>query len=607
MLLLLLTPTLGAQVECKDVTAPPEDILSGRLAIPDPASCAHWSCTALLTPDELTDAHTTLALGDGKAGVVLLGADARAWTLRAAHDGVGEAVVETSGAEGITPGHLAQGVRFDANATHGAFQIDADGAGDRVVVLIGDGAEDVVLKTWCASHARLVGTPVELMIGVEHAAILDGRVVLTSPSGVVSETALMRDHASKRFVPDEAGVWAARTVVRVRDDAGVVRFRSVQQAIRVHERLVEFVGDPRIEPSAGGRWAFAIEADTANHDERVLLCAELWGTDKQGADVPVCWIARVQVPEEGSDRATLEVTFDPAWLTLAGVSPETLEARHVRAQAMDGTTIIEHRDTMPVTLDDRLVYDARPVDRVTASMLTAHTGKFVPTTSARGARSFAGHSLLISHGYCSGGTPFTVGHYSGDVEVFEDFDQNRSNDEFALLIAQQGLGFKSMGIVAHSQGGAAAAHLYTFYFSSLDWPTGNRRIQSVGTPYQGTALAGNAAVLGEIFGAGCGANTDLAYDGAALWLSTIPTSTRQEISYYTTAFEDGFGFDFCEFATDLFLEDPDDGVTEHVRGQLPGANNMGFVEGQCHTDGMRDPPQCRDASRNAVLNTEAAR
>ena len=38
------------------------------------------------------------------------------------------------------------------------------------------------------------------------------------------------------------------------------------------------------------------------------------------------------------------------------------------------------------------------------------------------------------------------------------------------------------------QGGAASLHLYTYYWSGFDYATGNRLIQSVGTPYQGTAL-----------------------------------------------------------------------------------------------------------------------
>ena len=118
-----------------------------------------------------------------------------------------------------------------------------------------------------------------------------------------------------------------------------------------------------------------------------------------------------------------------------------------------------------------------------------------------------GGVLMLVHGYCSGGV-WPTGDFTGDVE-FQDFNQNRSHDQFANLIRTYGNQFPSFGVVAHSQGGAASLHLYTYYWSGLDYSSGSRLIQSVGTPYQGTALAGNLALLGQLFGAGCGTNWDL--------------------------------------------------------------------------------------------------
>jgi len=99
----------------------------------------------------------------------------------------------------------------------------------------------------------------------------------------------------------------------------------------------------------------------------------------------------------------------------------------------------------------------------------------------------------------------------------------------------------------------------------------------------------------------------MTYNGSAAWLSLIPASTRQQVYYYTTSFEDGFGLDYCNFFTDLLLSDPDDGVIERSAGQLSGANNMGHIEGWCHTADMRDPGQCTDQSRNTIMNQEAKR
>jgi hypothetical protein len=164
-------------------------------------------------------------------------------------------------------------------------------------------------------------------------------------------------------------------------------------------------------------------------------------------------------------------------------------------------------------------------------------------------------------------------------------------------------------VVAHSQGGAASLHLYTYYWSGLDNATGARLIQSVGTPYQGTNLAGILATLGSWFGVGCSSNNNLSYSGAASWLAGIPTWARGKVNYYTTSFKltNWYTNDYCQFATDLVLSDPEDGTTEQAKGQVSGAINRGHVTGQCHTAGMRDPAQYLNASRNSTMNTNAAR
>jgi hypothetical protein len=92
------------------------------------------------------------------------------------------------------------------------------------------------------------------------------------------------------------------------------------------------------------------------------------------------------------------------------------------------------------------------------------------------------------------------------------------------------------------------------------------------TIFAGTTLAGNVAILGEIFGVGCGTNTDLQYSGASTWLSSIPSWAKAATRYHTTSFKDNWwSYDYCHLATDLLLSDPDDGTTEKWAGQLPGA------------------------------------
>ena len=133
-------------------------------------------------------------------------------------------------------------------------------------------------------------------------------------------------------------------------------------------------------------------------------------------------------------------------------------------------------------------------------------------------------------------------------------------------------------------------------------------MQCVGSPLEGTALAGNIAALGQVLGIQCGANYDMTYDGAAAWLSTIPSSARAKLYTHTTTFNDvPFFYDYCSIASDAFLSDPEDGVVEHSAGHIVGANDMGLRSGWCHVGGMRDPAQTGDSSRNATMNTQGAR
>lgn len=75
--------------------------------------------------------------------------------------------------------------------------------------------------------------------------------------------------------------------------------------------------------------------------------------------------------------------------------------------------------------------------------------------------------------------------------------------------------------------------------------------------------------------------------------------------YATIALKKTGWFDSCNFATNMVLDTPNDGTTELVRTQLPGANNMGVTEKQCHTEDMNYPAQTADAARNALLDSYA--
>ncbi|MFZ9915476.1 MAG: conditioned medium factor, partial [Phycisphaerales bacterium] len=317
------------------------------------------------------------------------------------------------------------------------------------------------------------------------------------------------------------------------------------------------------------------------------------------------WIGGISDIVRGNGAAYASIGCERAHAQLE--PDETLELRHVRVHARDGFAPLDLRDT--VALD-------APHDALRAPAPAPIAGPFgIPgiaqiaaTTSEGFVPGPGSHVLVLAHGYCADSNPWPLAQFGADAAPYANPNQNMSHDVFARDIAAAAAQFKSYGLVAHSQGGCAGLHLYTFYWSGLDWAGAGRLIQCVGSPFEGTPMAGNLAALGEVFGVQCGANNDMTPAGATAWLSTIPSAPRAAVFTHTTTFTDNWwSFDYCNIVTDAFLSDPEDGVVEHSAGHFPGANDMGIKTGWCHVSGMRDPAQTGDSARNGVMNAQGAR
>jgi pimeloyl-ACP methyl ester carboxylesterase len=295
----------------------------------------------------------------------------------------------------------------------------------------------------------------------------------------------------------------------------------------------------------------------------------------------------------------LELEFDKRWLQ-SGDFQAPFELRHVRVQDPDSWTVLEEQDHWPVSFPAQA---QRTGNGAPAANFTFRSSPLSPSSSTPApnpnlnlnnlSRPLFG--LMLVHGWCSSGGVWPTSQFTHPLLVFHDPDANRSHDQFAQRMATLGSQNRSFGIIGHSQGGPAALQLRTYYVSGLDRAQGGRPIQSLASPYQGTPLAGLGFFL-------CGTNTDLGTSASAAWLANIPSSVRDEVYYYTTA-NSGSA---CNFATNWFLTNPEDGTVEQFRGQLPGAHNMGHVTGWCHTTGMSNPAGYQDAARNAIMNQEAA-
>ena len=405
------------------------------------------------------------------------------------------------------------------------------------------------------------------------------------------------------FTPTAAGEYR----VQIRIDGTTA---DGEGFVRTTEQLVQVLGNN----AAFGKAAFTSLIDNTRlevnlpvtglrNGQKVVAYGEVWAKNASGISTPVAWFGGMSNVESGNSaknlQKTLPLTFDARWLALSDAKTE-YELRNVRIQDPDYFVTLAETENLPLTIAS--LPDAAESYRGAISD-EMRMGK----RPERNETEAPGGKLMLVHGYCAGGNPFPTSQFSSNI-VFSDPNKSRSHDQFANLIKNFGASYPSFGIVAHSQGGAASLHLYTYYWSGLDSATGNRLIQSVGTPYQGTALAGNLAALGSVFGAGCGSNYDLTYSGAAAWLAGIPSWARAKVHYSTTSFKDvWYRYDYCNIGTDLFLNDPDDGVVEKDYAQLSGANNRGHKTGWCHTSSMRDPAQTSDSSRNSDMNANAAR
>lgn len=492
------------------------------------------------------------------------------------------------------------------------------GASPRGFVLL-EGQSDTQLVSFQTHAKQLVGERIGFVASLYSEAGEDSTKAsragsaslrLTRPSGEIERLAMFDDglHSDGAagdgifggdFLADKAGQYLAQVTVQGTNAAGRAVVRSAEHPLPIIEPSLKLAGTKAAAVSASeGRLSLNVPVAAEKAGRHYRGYAEVWGHDAQGNDVPVAWVSGMLTPDKGS----VGFGLDERWITLAGAQAP-FELRKLRLEDPDTFITLASAERLPMSVPT-LRSKARPSEIVVDEAMTMGPR---PASLKSGADKGTGKRLLLVHGYCSGGV-WPASQFS-TASTFLDVNQNRTHDQFARRIRDFGATWNSFGVVAHSQGGAASLHLYTYYWSGLDNATGARLIQSVGTPYQGTNLAGILATLGSWFGVGCSSNNDLSYSGASAWLAGIPSSSRAKVNYYTTSFKltNWYTNDYCQFATDLVLSDPEDGTTEQAKGQLSGAVNRGHVTGQCHTSGMRDPAQYLNASRNATMNANAAR
>ncbi|MEF9420306.1 conditioned medium factor [Xanthomonas axonopodis pv. khayae] len=638
---LLSAPLAAAELQPKQLAGPPEEF--AQMRAPDPAESAILSKSALL-PVELAPAgqsarwQGSLPVENGHLRFMVLSGD-QAWDAAVAAPQLAgaraTAVATPLHAQRTLLGtaeHGTSGMRYAVeSARNGAWSLTLQSSSpvaQRGYVLM-EGDARTQLASYLRTRQQQVGQSLTLN------ALLSGNdargaTLLTAQAGTIDQASLrvidpqggvrslpMADDGKHgdgaagdgvyggTFQPTSEGTWIAQVIVHGHDQAGQPFVRTSEHVVPVVDTSLRLLGNALGARAAEGtRLTIALPvAARGNAPSHYRVFGQVWGTDAKGKDVPVAWIGGMLTPQQGQ----LPLSLDERWIARAGArAPFTL--RSLRIEDPDHYIPLVQAGALPLQVPAlRRASVARASTAIDESMRMGPRPTALASAMATAQPQAAGSQLVLVHGYCSNGV-WPQAQFT-NASTFLDAKQNRSNDQFAQRLAQFASQWSSFSTVAHSQGGMAALHLYTYYWSGLDNATGGRVMQSVGTPYQGTNLSGVLAAVGSWFGVGCGTNSDMTYDGAKAWLAGIPADARAKVNYYTTSFAktNWYTNDYCNAASDLVLNDPEDGTVEQVNAQLPGGVNRGHTTGQCHTTGMRDPAQYLDANRNAVMNANAAR
>ena len=341
------------------------------------------------------------------------------------------------------------------------------------------------------------------------------------------------------------------------------------------------------------------------------IFSEVWGIVDEEL-VPICWVIHLTDVEQNSTGSYfIPIYIEGSWITKFSIPPNIIFLKNLTIEDVNLFITVLEIKSLQVDLGNPNFQEV--LNYVISGEF--YTCKQIQQKYSRQSRVASSQNvqpnLLLVHGYCAKENPFTVENFTNYI-IFKDWRQSLSNDQFARHIIDftEYKNLSEFSIVAHSQGGLASVHLYSYYYSGLDSysVSGNgsdRKIQTVGSPYQGTPLAGLLADIGHFFGIMCGSNLELTYEGAQAWLSKVPLDVQNDVHFYRTFY--GKRKKYCNFGTNVVLKGPNDGLVEVGKARLPFGRGEGISPGECHSVNMQWPSQCRNAKRNAEMNRYAAR
>jgi hypothetical protein len=286
---------------------------------------------------------------------------------------------------------------------------------------------------------------------------------------------------------------------------------------------------------------------------------ELWSQSADGkSQVPVAFATNLAHVQSSLFRRYLELEVDLKWIQAAkAAGPFTLKnvvvtnietmAKVATAASMPvlAMALDQEEAALEASLDSTQSSTRFPgfVTEFDAAMaeMPAYSGDITwemrngvkPIRSVKPTQnvSAAAPTLVLIHGFCADKNPFES--QPGDWTDATYYSAAREGnglgvpnsvfaDNVLAFIEKEGL--DTFGLIGQSQGGMIALHILNYFHTGNDDATGDRRIQSIATPFQGnTALGTFNGIIDAIAGPdGCEGPYELTRSGAAEWLVRFP-------------------------------------------------------------------------------------
>ena len=221
---------------------------------------------------------------------------------------------------------------------------------------------------------------------------------------------------------------------------------------------------------------FTIDVDWDGPDVSYRAFAQVWGTGENKEEVPVAWISGLVDVQKKKycfcNCHYIQMQLDTHWLEYVNAEPP-LVLKSFTLEDLHGYITISKMDEIKViAADDRLANWSPSLSAGDIKIDWEMKEGYNPYRMKKDNTSSETGKLLLLHGYCAGINHFEcVLDYFTDYIVFSNsYNKNMMHDEYAKEVLKDlhDKGITRFSAYGHSQGGAVATHLYTYYWSGLD-------------------------------------------------------------------------------------------------------------------------------------------